>query len=176
MPTWMQIDWEKLLIPSRPILDIVVRGTCMYVALFFLLRAFRRQTGSLGRADLLVLLLIADAAQNGMASNYESVTEGLILVATIVAWEYTFDWLAYHLPAMSRLIERQPLPLIEEGQVREANLAQEMITRDELLSQLRQNGIADVSQVKQSFVEGDGHISVIVASPAASSDIRANST
>jgi uncharacterized membrane protein YcaP (DUF421 family) len=58
----------------------------MYLALFVMLRVFRRQTGSIGAADLLVLLLIADAAQNGMACDYKSVTDGLVLVATIVGW------------------------------------------------------------------------------------------
>jgi hypothetical protein len=55
----------------------------------------RRQAGHFGPADLLVIVLIADAAQNGLGKEYQSVTEGLVLVMTIVAWEYFIDWLTY---------------------------------------------------------------------------------
>ena len=72
----------------------------MYLALFAILRFIgRRQAGHFGPADLLVIVLIADAAQNGLGKDYQSVTEGIVLVATIVAWEYAFDWAAWRYPA-----------------------------------------------------------------------------
>ena len=48
-------------------------------------RIFRRDAGSLSVSDLLVVVLIADAAQNGMAGEYRSLTEGAIVVGTIFA-------------------------------------------------------------------------------------------
>ena len=96
-----------------------------------------------------------------MAGEYRAITDGLILVATIVGWEYVLDVLSFHFPAFGRLIERPPLPVIENGKVLHANLRRELLTEDELLSQLRQKGIDDVGCVKKSFIEGDGSISVI---------------
>ena len=58
----------------------------MYVGMFALLRIFRRQAGAVGIADLLVIVVIADAAQNGMAGESKSVTEALLLIATIILW------------------------------------------------------------------------------------------
>src|SRR5436190_23775389 len=84
MPEWLQVNWSQLFIPSVPIAETVIRGSCMYLALFVMLRFFRRQTGSIGAADLLVLLLIADAAQNGMAGEYKSITDGIVRVAILV--------------------------------------------------------------------------------------------
>lgn len=79
------IDWAKLFEFSTPALEIVVRGTVMYLALFAMLRfILRRETGSLGITDLLVVVLVADAAQNGMAGSYRSISDGLLLVATII--------------------------------------------------------------------------------------------
>jgi uncharacterized membrane protein YcaP (DUF421 family) len=161
MPAWLNLDWHGLFIPSQPILETVIRGTATYVSLFVLLRLFRRQTGSLGPADLLVLLLIADASQNAMAGEYRAITDGLILVATIVAWEYALDFLSFYVPPIRRLIERQPLPVVEQGKLNHENLRRELMSEDELLSQIRQKGVDDVALVKQSFIEGDGHISVI---------------
>ena len=74
----------------------------MYLGLFVILRFMaRRQAGQFGPADLLVIVLIADAAQNGLGKEYQSVTEGLVLVMTIVAWEFLLDWLAYRYPLSS---------------------------------------------------------------------------
>ncbi len=161
MPMWLNLDWQGMFVPSQPILETVLRGTATYLSLFVLLRLFRRQTGSLGPADLLVLLLIADASQNAMAGEYRAITDGLILVATIVAWEYALDYLSFHVPVIGKLIDRQPLPVIEHGKVNSANLRRELMSEDELMSQIRQKGVDDVKRVKQSFIEGDGHVSVI---------------
>ena len=51
--------------------------------------------------------------------------------------------------------------MIENGEVLRDNLKQELMSENELLSQLRQKGVDDVSCVKDSFIEGDGHFSVI---------------
>lgn len=166
---WLHLNWPLLFTPSQPILETVVRGTTTYLALFVLLRLFRRQTGSLGAADLLVLLLIADASQNALAGEYRSITDGLILVSTIVAWEYILDWLAYHVPAFGKIIERQPLVVIENGKLNQANLRKELMSEEELLSQIRQKGVDAFERVRRSFIEGDGHVSVItdqMTSPA----------
>jgi uncharacterized membrane protein YcaP (DUF421 family) len=161
MPSWLDLNWHEMFVPSVPVLETILRGTVTYLSLFVLLRLFRRQTGSLGAADLLVLLLIADASQNAMSNNYRSITDGLLLVITIVACEYAMDYLAFRFPAFGSLVERAPLKLIENGKVHEKNLQQELMTEDELLSQLRQKGVDDVSLVKSSYLEGDGHVSVI---------------
>jgi uncharacterized membrane protein YcaP (DUF421 family) len=161
MSALLDLDWSRIFVPSEPILETIVRGTCIYLGLFVMLRLFRRQIGALGPADLLVLLLIADAAQNGMADDYRSVTDGLILVATIVFWEYVIDWLSFHFPAFKRLAERPPRPLICGGTVQHENLTRELLTIDELLSQLRQKGVSDPRTVSDCRIEGDGHVSVV---------------
>jgi uncharacterized membrane protein YcaP (DUF421 family) len=161
MSDWLQVDWSKLFIPSVPIAETVIRGSCMYLALFVMLRFFRRQTGSLGAADLLVLLLIADAAQNGMAGEYKSVTDGVILVATIVGWEYLLDWLGFRSTWFEKVIERSPLLLIRDGKIFSQNLRSELISEQDLLAHLRLKGVAGPEEVQQCFLEGDGHISVV---------------
>ena len=81
----MSVDWNSVFVPAIGIAEIIVRGTVMYLSLFAILRFMsRRQAGSFGPADLLVIVLIADAAQNGLGKEYSSVTEGIVLVLTIV--------------------------------------------------------------------------------------------
>ena len=99
------VDWIKLFMPDTPVLEIVVRGSVMYLALFMMLRfILRRETGSLGITDLLVIVLIADAAQNGLAGSYHTITDGLLLVVTIIGWSYLLNWLAFRYPSWRRII------------------------------------------------------------------------
>src|SRR5688572_21894983 len=128
MPEWLNLDWHRMFVPSQPVLETVLRGTATYLSLFVLLRIFRRQAGSLGAADLLVLLLIADASQNAMAGEYRAITDGLILVATIVAWEYILDWLSFYVPPLGKLIDRQPLTVIEDGKFNHEHLKRELMS------------------------------------------------
>jgi hypothetical protein len=98
----------------------------------------RRQAGHFGPADLLVIVLIADAAQNGLGKGYSSVTEGLALVLTIVAWEYLLDWMAWRFPATRSYLKPPGLALIRDGRLILQKLRKEMITEDELKSHLRE--------------------------------------
>src|SRR5205085_2257980 len=101
---------------GTPVLEIVIRGTIVYLVLFMLFRFIvKRQTGGLGISDLLVIVLIADAVQNAMAGEYKSITDGLILAGTIIFWNVTLDWLAFHFPAVRRYISPPPLLLVKNG-------------------------------------------------------------
>ncbi|MFC1458868.1 DUF421 domain-containing protein [Microvirga arabica] len=158
----MGVDWTAMIVPEHSLLEIVVRGTIMYIVLFSILRFFmKRQSGVIGIADLLVIVLIADAAQNAMANEYKSILEGVLLVLTIVFWNFAIDWLGYHFPLIQRFTRPPPLQLIKDGQFLRRNMRQEMVTVEELMSQLRQQGIDDPAQVKKAFIEGDGRISII---------------
>jgi uncharacterized membrane protein YcaP (DUF421 family) len=158
----LQIDWYGIFVPSLGIANVVIRGSLMYLALFAILRFIaRRQAGSFGPADLLVIVLIADAAQNGLGKDYGSVTEGITLVATIVAWEYVIDWLAWRFPALRGILKSPSLVLVRNGKVFDENMRKEMLTRAELMGQLREHSVAALSEVRLAQLEGDGRLSVL---------------
>ncbi len=160
------VDWGRTLRPDTPIAEIVVRGSIMYLALYTLLRlVLKRQAGSVGIADLLVLVLIADAAQNGMAGTYTSVADGVLLVATIIFWAHAVDWLGYRFAIIGRFVHPPPLPLIVDGKMLRRNMRQELITPDELMTQLREQGVGDVADVQRAYMEGDGRISIVHRAP-----------
>ena len=133
----------------------------MYLGMYALLRVFRRQAGSVGIADLLVIVVIADAAQNGMAGESKSITEALILIGTIVLWDWFFDWIGFKSPFWERILQPRPLLMIENGKLIKKNLDQELIKEDDLLAQLREQGIEDIGSVKKCYLESNGHFSVL---------------
>ena len=143
-------------------LELVARGTLMYWFLFLLFRfILRRDVGSIAIADVLLLVLIADASQNAMAGGYETVTDGIVLVLTIAGWNWLFDWLSFRFAWVRRLLAAKPLTLISHGTVQRRNMRKEMISLDELMAALREQGVEKVEDVKLAIMESDGNISVI---------------
>jgi uncharacterized membrane protein YcaP (DUF421 family) len=163
MMLFAAIDWASVFVPEVSLLELVLRGSVMYLGAFVALRVFRRAAGALGTADLLLIVLIADAAQNAMSSHYHSITEGVVLVATIIGWNVLIDWLEYRYEWSRRLIQPGPVPLIRNGRVIGRNLRLEMITMEELRAHLRENGVDKIGDVKRCQLESDGKLSVIKA-------------
>jgi len=156
-----EINWHDLFVPAHPI-ETIIRGSLTYLTLFLLMRfLLKRESGSIGTADLLMVVVIADAAQNAMAGDYKSITDGVILVVTIMFWNYAIDWLSYHSPTMRRVLQPKPLLLVKNGRLYKQNMRKELITKEELIAELRENGVEDLSEVKEARIEEDGHVSVI---------------
>jgi uncharacterized membrane protein YcaP (DUF421 family) len=155
-------DWQKMFALDTPLLEIIVRGTIIYLALFALLRyVVKREVGTVGIADLLVIVVIADAAQNAMAGTYTSITDGVLLIGTIVFWNLALDWLAFRFAVVRRVIEPPPVCLVKNGRVIRRNMRKVLLTQEELMSHLRLQGVHDLADVERSYMENDGRISVV---------------
>ncbi|MES2356653.1 MAG: YetF domain-containing protein [Pseudomonadota bacterium] len=161
--TWLTPDhWEKIFALETPFLEIVVRGSVMYLGILLLLRSFlKREIGTVSLPDLLMIVFLADAAQNGMAGEYHSVTDGVLLVTVIIFWNFLLDKLAFHYPLIARLVHSPPVPLIRNGQLLRRNLRRESVSHEELWTHLRGHGVEHLSEVKDAYMEGNGEISVI---------------
>jgi hypothetical protein len=122
------VDWHGLWIPSGSLVELILRTSMMYLVILAGFRVFRRDAGSLNVSDLLVVVLIADAAQNGMSAEYRSVTEGVVVVATIFAWNFALDWLAYHSRLVYWLLHAESLLLIKDGRIQARNLRAQLLT------------------------------------------------
>lgn len=159
----MNMPWSEMLVPSHSLLELAIRSAMTYLGLFVIVRVgLRRELGSLGVADLLLIFLFAEALQNAMVPDCKSVTEGLFAVCILIACNYIMDWLAFTFPWFERLVNPQPLLIVENGVVIHKNLRREMITLKELHRQLRKQGVDEVEKVKTAHIEGDGKISVVL--------------
>jgi uncharacterized membrane protein YcaP (DUF421 family) len=145
-----------------PVAELVLRGTLVYWLLFLIFRfVLRRDVGAVGIADILLLVIVADAAQNAMSGGYDTFTEGAILVLTIVAWNWLLDFLSFRFAIVRRFASPDRMTLVQRGVPQRRNLRREFITMDELHEKLREQGIEKLSDVKVAYLEGDGQISVI---------------
>ena len=156
------IDWRSVFVPQHSLLEAVIRGTLIYLAIFVMLRiVLRRQVGAIGTSDVLVIVLIAEVSGNGIAPNEQSVVESVALVATILFWSYVIEWLQWRFPVFERLTREPKLKLIDNGRMLRRNMRREFVTPEELMAQLREEGLEDCVDVKVAYLEADGKISVI---------------
>jgi uncharacterized membrane protein YcaP (DUF421 family) len=156
------IDWQEIFVPTLPLLEIIIRGSLSYIILFVLIRLIlQRESGTVRITNILVVVLVADALQNGMAGEYKSLTDGLLLVVVILFWAYFINWLGTRFPAVQRWINPPSLLLIKDGKLLHHNMRKELLTEDEIIAAMRHNGIEDIGQVKRAYMEGDGQFSFI---------------
>lgn len=157
----LQIDLPGMFVPEANLVEAVLRGTVIYFVLLVLLRVIPRRTvGSVGMMDLVVVVLIAEAAGKSMGE-YATITDGVVIVATLLAWSYVLNWLTYNVPAIEKLVSPPALPVVRDGRLLRRNMRAEYLTEDELLGQMRLEGIEDLSQVKAAYVESEGTISFV---------------
>jgi uncharacterized membrane protein YcaP (DUF421 family) len=160
----VNLDWGEIFGLSVSPWEMVIRGSAIYLFLFVIFRVvIRRRIGAVGIGDILLLVIIADAAQNGMAGEYRSVTDGAILVGTLIGWNMVIDWLNYRVSGLRKWLEPPPLLLVNRGRIQHRNLRHEYVTEDELRSKLREKGVNDLSEVERAYMEADGSVSVIKA-------------
>lgn len=157
----MNVDWSGMFGLSMSPWELILRGTVMYWFIFIALRmAGRRDLGSFSTTDMLLLVLIADAAQNGMAAQYNSVTEGALLVLTLVFWSAASNRIAYFFPTTRPFFEPPRILLIKNGELQRRGMRREYVSEDELMEELRLHGVNNVSEVLYAYIESTGDISI----------------
>lgn len=158
----MDVPWRSLFEFTVSPMELIVRGTLVYWFIFILLRlGGRRDLGSLGLANILLLVLISDAAQNAMSSDYKSVAEGMVLVGTLVFWSVAVDRVCYFVPAIRALLAPDRVCLVRDGVILHRAMRREHITREELMSELRLKGIDRLADVRRAYIEEAGEISAL---------------
>jgi uncharacterized membrane protein YcaP (DUF421 family) len=155
------VQWDKLFTFTTSPLELFIRGTFVYLFILVLMRVLRREPGTVGIADLLMVVLIADASQNAMAGEYQSVLDGIVLILTIVFWNFFMDWLTLRSQLIEGLTYPPPISLFEHTKMNRTNMRKQFVTQAQLLGMMREHGIDDLSKVKAIFIEGSGHVSVI---------------
>jgi uncharacterized membrane protein YcaP (DUF421 family) len=151
-----------VIIPTVPLTEIVLRTVIVYIVVFALLRiAGKRELGQMSVADLVVILVIANAVQNSMNGGDNSLTAGLVAAATLVGMNLVLERVGRHLPWFSRFVVDQPTLLMDGGDLIEPAMDHENVSKGEIEMAAREHGLADLSEVRMAILEPDGSISVI---------------
>lgn len=155
-------EWSLVFEPSVPVGETVLRGTLMFLAILVLMRlGGQREAGGLGITDVLLVVLVAEAAAPGLYGEAVSVTDSVILIVTIVLWDLAVDACAYRSPKWARLLKARPRPLIEDGRLNRRVMRRELMTDQEVEAQMRLHGVKDLKTVARAYIEPNGMISIL---------------
>ena len=152
------------------VLDVVARSAIVYVVLVVLLRfGGKRQVGQLSIADLVLVLLIANGVQNAMVGENTTLIGGIAAAVTLVVIDAVVDRLEQRSDRIRVRLEGEPRILVRDGVILPKALQEEGVAKGDLLSAIRQHGVAGVEGVDMAVLETNGSISVIPKSNGASS-------
>jgi uncharacterized membrane protein YcaP (DUF421 family) len=155
-------DWHAIFAMSATPQELLLRGTVMYWFLFLVFRfILRRDTGSAGVSDILFVVLLGDAAQNGMIGEAMGVGDAVFLISVLVGWNYLLDYLAYYFKPIEWLTAPPPLCLVRNGRKLRANMRKEHLTDGEIEGKLRDAGVDRLSDVKRMYLESGGEFTVL---------------
>ena len=147
---------------SIPLWELVLRTAVVYVTVLGLLRlAGKRELGQMTPADLVVILIIANAVQNSMNGGDVSLIGGLVSAATLVGGNLLVGRFGRYLPIIGRLIVEEPTLLVQDGKPLVENLKHEHVDVAEVEMAAREHGISDLDEVAAAVLEIDGSISII---------------
>jgi len=155
-------DWSAMFRPELALAEVVLRGSIMYLLLFVAMRfLLKREGGQVNIADLLVVVAIVDGAQPAFSGKAQSITESAVFVLTILFWAWALNWLSWRFRRLRFLTQAPPLVLVKDGRLNRANMRRALMSKEELMQQLREEGVEDLSRVRRAMMEGDGEVSVI---------------
>jgi uncharacterized membrane protein YcaP (DUF421 family) len=155
-----------LFVSGVPVLEKVVRSVLVYGFLIILLRvAGKRTLGQVTSFDLVVLLLLSNTVQNAIIGNDNSLVGGLLGAAVLIAVNYLVVRGLYNHRKAERAIEGSTSVLVHHGKFMDANMKRQLITRAELDSAARRQGISRISDVRVARLETGGAVTFELESP-----------
>jgi len=147
------------------LLRVFVTGVVTYAVLLGFLRLFgKRSLAKLNAFDLVVTVALGSALANVLLSKETAITDGLLAIGLLLLLQYVVAWLSISSPRFRRAVKNQPAMLFYDGEFLNDQLRTERVTRDEVLSAVRSQGVEDLAHLRAVVLETDGSLSVIRAS------------
>ena len=154
-------------------MDIVLRATGMFIIVYLLLRLLgKRELGQMTPFEFITLVVMGDLIQQGVTQTDFSLTGATLAIATFAFWGVVLSWISYLFPRAERVLDGEARVLIRNGELLEKNLKRDRMTRSEIESEMRLEGIASMQDVAWALLEPNGKISFIRRDDAGANKAR----
>ena len=143
-------------------MDIVLRALFAYVFITLLMRVVgRRELSSMSPSDLILLVVLGDLIQNGVTQSDYSMTGVVLATSTIGLCAVGTSFLVFKSRGASKIIEGDPLIIVQDGKPIENNMKSERINLEDVMEEARGQQIENLDQVKWAVLESTGQITFI---------------
>ena len=141
---------------------IFIRVIIIYVFLVSIMRLMgKRQLGELEVSELVSTLLLSDIAALPIGNQEIPLSYAIVPIIAITAFEVGVSFLLIKLPKVKNLISARPTILINRGKIDRKEMMNNRISIDELISELRQKNVTDISEVEYAIIEPHGKMTII---------------
>jgi uncharacterized membrane protein YcaP (DUF421 family) len=142
--------------------DIVLRGIVVFAFLYVLMRMIgRRELSSLEPFDLILLIVLGDAVQQGLTQDDYSLTGAFLAIGTIAILQVAVSYANFRFPKLRPVLDGEPIVVVQDGKPIERNMRRERVTIEDLAAAARQQNIAKLDDVQWAVMETSGAISFI---------------
>jgi uncharacterized membrane protein YcaP (DUF421 family) len=146
-------------------MDLVLRAIFLYFFVFAITRVIgRRELSELAPFDLILLIVVGDAIQQGLTQDDYSLTGAVLVVGTFAILQLITSYASFKVVRLRPLLEGEPIVIIQDGKILERNLNRERLTEAEVAEAARQQQIASLDQVEWAVLESSGKISFLTKS------------
>ena len=158
------MDWEQILLGEEKfdfLIEVALRTTIMYVTILLSLKALgKRGVKQLSVFELVIIIGLGSAAGDPMFYNDVGILSAIVVFVVVILLYKLTTLLVTKSEAADRLIEGEPICLVEDGKFSIANFDKEPLGYDEFFSEMRQQSVSHLGQVEQAFIEVTGNISL----------------
>jgi uncharacterized membrane protein YcaP (DUF421 family) len=144
-------------------MDLAIRAVVLYFFIYLLTRIVgRRELSSLGPFDIILLVVMGDAIQQGLTQDDYSVTGAFTVVAVMAILQVSMSYLSFRFRPVRTLLEGDPIVIIQDGKPIDRNLRRERLALDEVMEEARATAqISSLDEIQFAIVENSGAISFI---------------
>lgn len=147
-------------------MEIVLRAVVVYALLWMLTRAIgKKELAEMSAFELVLIVTIGDLVQQGVTQEDMSVTGAMLAAGTIALLVVASSYVGFRWRRSRRVIEGVPIVVVDDGRVVDEVLVMERLTREEVVSSAREQGIADLARVRYGVIEPDGTFSFVLGDP-----------
>lgn len=142
---------------------IFIRTLIIYTSLLISMRLMgKRQIGQLDLTDLITTFLISQIASLPIENPDIPIIYALIPMVTLLSFEIVSSMILSKSQTLKNLFSSRPGFLIKDGEIDQKEIHKNRISLDELMCELRKQGVGDISEVKYAIIEQNGQISIIL--------------
>jgi uncharacterized membrane protein YcaP (DUF421 family) len=143
-------------------MDLALRAVVLFFVVFVLTRVIgRRELSSLEPFDLILLIILGDAIQQGLTQDDYSVTGAVIVVSVFAVLQVGTSYVSFRSRRLRPILQGEPIVLVQDGSLIESNLRRERLTAAEVAEAARLEQIASLDDVQWAVLETSGKISFI---------------
>lgn len=146
----------------QDLLRVVLISSLAYGWLVIVLRVFgKRSLSKLNAFDLVVTVALGSTLATVLLTKDVAFLEGAVAFCMLALLQWVVSRLSVFSQRFSQLVRSRPRLLVESGRYRDAAMAKERITADDVDAAIRSAGIGSIEQVAAVVLETDGSMSVI---------------